>query len=248
MTNTAGCLKRFFTEKIQDNPESDNWRKFVTDFLGCTNQNFRRWFRSEHPPEGEHLLRVRVLCELMGYCPIELAQLDVDIQIVARLIAFKIVDFAEVTKVLDLSKGRDALLDLLLGRNGTSKDRLARLTEFAKGYQATLTSRQEQWRRKLPSLPRDEPAVVAVKPPVVSVRENLPTNGHLVLDKVKVVEMLAAQVKAMLPLAQLVVSDQFSAVERKLLRSLTANGLSHGVFDLSTYLSRLCGEEARGLC
>lgn len=60
------------------------------------------------------------------------------------------------------------------------------------------------------------------------------------------IEILAHLLLAAKPLADRILSDEFSAEDRRKLRELTAtNGRSNGVFDLSNSLNRLCGERAR---
>lgn len=63
----------------------------------------------------------------------------------------------------------------------------------------------------------------------------------------KTIDALAQMVVAMLPLAARVLSDEFSAYERYQLHDLvlTPDRCSHGVFELSILIGRLCSETAR---
>ena len=61
----------------------------------------------------------------------------------------------------------------------------------------------------------------------------------------QIVNTLAHLILATLPMAERVLSDDFSSADRSRLRELTQNGRSNAVFELSNVLNRLCGERAR---
>ena len=146
---TAECMKRFFTEKIRDN--HDAWRAFIVSFMACNNADFKRWFQKEGNMAGVTILRFRVLLELAGYCPSELADLKPELQFLARLVAFRIVTPDKLVAVAGLADGWNALLKALMGKRAIGQGRLAKLTEFASACQPKLTKETAEWLSKVPN-------------------------------------------------------------------------------------------------
>lgn len=62
---------------------------------------------------------------------------------------------------------------------------------------------------------------------------------HSRAEDIDIVETFALQVKAMIPLAEVIASDRCTPGDRRRLRSLAGE---EGVFKLSTLLNRLCSE------
>jgi len=167
-----------------------------------------------------------------------------EIRDLGRLIAFRVLEFRDTFKALGFQGNEgQSLYRLLLGRSGTSNERLAKIQELVSQYGELLPEQECKFgfgRRELVhGMPAQssfgEDGHGAPKLPVA-------TDAIVRLTNREVVETFSHMALAMLPLAECIDSEKFSSAERAHLREMTKGD---GIFRLSTLLNRLCSERAR---
>ncbi len=242
--NTMECLAHL-EKAISDDHLAK--REILATFVGVESANVRRWFNGTVKPAGEPLLRLRFYLEFLGYQVEEIQKLAPAVRDTARLLAFRVVSLSDIVGLVGYPEGRggtDSLLATLRGMRGVSEERLAHFVSLVELYRGQLPEKQRATRRvQLSSVPRvsaeaEPPAVVrssVVQPLRPASRQAPGTHDALI-------ESLAGSVKAMIPLARAISSDDFTPDERARLRELAG---SDGVFTLANLLYRLCGERAR---
>lgn len=227
------CFAHFAAQEFDRDP-----KKAVADFFGIVLQpTVSRWF-TRFSGTGENLLKARYFLELYGYKPTELADVPACVQDLGRLYAYSIASFEDITEVFAFSgeSPREQAFRVLLGKLGTSKERMQRICEYVEPLSGLIAERRDQWVADLPKRVQhataDAPAPTAILP--------LRKKGPDVREAIVI--SAATQVKALLPLCELLLSDEFSADERNHFRDLSGGD---GVFKLANILHRLCGEKAR---
>lgn len=212
-------------------------RKMIADFVGVGDEAVHRWFKNGALPVGEQLVRMRFYLEFLGYKVSELDELDVQVRNAARLFAFGIVSLSEIADLLGYveKSGTDSLLKIFRGTRGVSSEKIQQIQAFVELYEKQLDGKRRGTVSVLTATSddrRSEEASIITRPSLRTVGE-----GHSTL-----IEALAAAVKAMLPLAEYVLSDSFTANERQRVRELAGGD---GVSRLSLLLTKLSGEAAR---
>lgn len=221
-------------------------RHVVGQFVGVGDQTIRRWFKKELHPVGEGLIRLRYYLEFLGYEVEELESLDKRIRDLARIYAFGVITLQEIlgeTKFNTGSSGTSALLSVFRGVRSISNSKYAKFVALTELYSEALAVKRATTKKVLlsSSTPPAKPALVITSPVPLPPRlaAHKPQGSHLAL-----IESLAGLVKAAIPLARELESDEFTAEERALVRELAGGD---GVHRLANMLFRICGERARGL-
>lgn len=223
-------------------------RKIIADFCGVGESTVYRWLKGGAKPVGEPLIRLRFYLEFLGYDVAELRSLAPEVRDAARLCGFSIASISEVAQLVGYAGGRagvDVLLTVFRGTAGASKEKLEEFKSFSKAYGEPFASKQKSTKKVQMlgvALPRAE-HVPEVSPKAVAAAQSI-LRPKPVSDRESVIESLAGSVRAMIPLARLISSDEFSAEERARVRELS--GTTH-VFDLANLLYNLCGERARNM-
>lgn len=232
---SVDCLRRLLEDKNDSVQRA--LIKFIAEFVNCDYQAVRSWLVRDVMPIGENLLRLLFFLELAGRSPQALSELQPGLYDIAKLVAFRVIDLTRAMELLCL-QDRSSVLKALGNRRGVSKKKLTQAVEDSRQYEDRLSAESLHWQAKLVSLVPGRPGVRATH------QESKHAFGHS-----EVIEVLSQQIKAAIPLARLMVGDEFSPEERERLRKLTVTTARwHGVFELSNLLNRLCGEEARQTC
>ncbi|MFA6536078.1 MAG: hypothetical protein WC250_03805 [Candidatus Paceibacterota bacterium] len=227
MEKISGSVEFCFTELVSKHPLEI---AKIVEFTGLHPNTVQNWIVTKRMPEGENLVRLRYFLDAHGCEVSELKGISPEVLELGRLVAFKVITFGEAAKVADYPNAH-SLMRVLLGRSGVYPVRLKKIAEFLALKQAELV-------QKIRVFTAGESSSAGEQ--VVPVFE---ANIHTDLSHDLIISALAFQVQAILPLAQLVVSDGFTPEERNKLRELAG---ATSIFKLANHLNRLCGEKARG--
>ena len=191
-------------------------RQPMADFVGCDNYLIYRWFNSEHMPIGENLLRVMAWLYTQNYKLTEWEKLPKLAQQLILILAHKLRSFDQMQGDLRY-RSRDSLLSVLRGANmAPAKIRAAHalIARFPINTEAT-------------------------KAEIVELKQTTGSVDHRVI-----IDSLGHHIDAMLPLAQLVLSEEFSVEERRRLREQVSDD---GLLTLAQVLNGLCSARSREL-
>lgn len=234
---TQECLRQFVADNRLDSkkPAAFAKRNAICDFFGLNHETGHSWFGNFALPVGERLLRLRFFLETLGYQPSENQGLPRPVKLLGEYIAIWSIRLKEEAAFL-VGTAPDTLLSVLLGKEGVSERRLQVIADIVSTNQDAAEQFQKKWHEKISDLALVRRAITAASP---TDTETKPANVNAAI------ESLAHLILAAKPLAEALLSDQYSPEDRKRLRELTGNGRSNAVFDLSNLLNRLCGERAR---
>lgn len=201
-----------------------------------------KWFDKLVMPKGVNFHKLSCLLELLGYTLTDREGLSIVNRELANQIGLMTASVDEVSKVVGVSPpsvlrwchGSEILPSfegplkafLQLNKAKTEEAKDVWLTAIQKMRLIAVANHQ--------SVPPSLPSKVSSTMPVVDRNDH----GHII-------EIMSHMILAMRPLTRIILSEEFSSVERDRLRELTTNGRSSGVFELSNLLHRLCGERAR---
>lgn len=212
------CLRHYVA-----NPRDEKPGDALSSFTGAPfHPTVRRWINGTVTPHGDYLLAIMYFLEDRDYTVLELKGLNKSVKEVGWLIAHKVISIEEAQQAIGYPE-TSGLRRVLFGRGGTSKARLKKLGNLARQH------RQAEGLH----------LVKAVNSPPKAASGK--ANGQY-LSHDRLLQILADVVKAGLPLAELIVSDAFTAEERKRFRCMVGGD---GTFRFSNALNRLCGEKAR---
>jgi hypothetical protein len=165
---------------------------------------------------------------------------DKDAYKMAKLFAYQGITANEIVERSGLC--RDSVMRALEGRCGISKKVQKIFSKLTTEQNAFIVSEEAAWKLRLTRLlPEEEAEKETVSAEIADSCHQVPA-PEMATEKHKTLVILAGMVKAALPLAELVLTDEFSADDRAELRKLCGGD---GVFRLSNRLSNLCGETAR---
>lgn len=228
--NTKQCLSHF--EKAICVRDSIKKRKMIADFVGIGGIAVYNWLRQNRLPVGETLIRLRFYLEHQGYEVAELEELPRPIRDAARLFAFRISSLSEIGEIVGYtSSGRnlvDTLLATFCGKQGVSKQKLEQFASFVELY----GDRLEEKKQAVPNLVHGNTRLYKT---TIDQQTSKVTGNQSV-----VIESFAGFITAMLPIAEYVLSDSFTANQRTQVRELAAGG--KGVSRLSNLLTQLSCE------
>lgn len=203
-----------------------------------------RWFSDGIAPLGEHLLRLRLLLRLCGYNLIEEQAIQISALQLADQIAVRTLKVENAVKFLDASSN-DRVIAVATGREGISPNRESKIQELVKNHEKETNAKIAEWKEKISQLNLKGPEEAKQSVYETETGQKKKKNEPLVFPKENnktVLIVLANQLKATLPFAELVASDQFSAGEREELRKMAGK---YTIFNLKNVLVKLCGERAR---
>ena len=211
--STQQCLLDFLHDGFEVNKA-----QLVADFVRVDVETIKRWQAKKQGAVGESLIRLRYFLESKGYSVAELESLDERVRNVGRLYGLRFFDLERLVEELDYTRGqngRDQVLAVLRGVRGLSNPRFQILETLYKKYEYLLKPK----------------TTTLIRPQLRTISESHAT----------IIEALVASVQTMLPLAEHVVSEAFTAKERERIREVTKGGVSR----LSLLLTKLSGEAAR---
>jgi hypothetical protein len=243
---TEECFAHFATQY----PGREN-QKVVAEFIEAQPLATYRWYTKRFTAVGETLVRVRCMFELLDYYVTDYMIIPEPIRQLTRLMAYGCTTFGEIVPVFEFEgDNRHSAMGGLTGKRGVSNARIAKIEEFANQYVELIAksgeSRREVLVKKLqPAAPRQLPVLKPVASVLASRAERSSAAAVASISQTAreaIIESAARQVLALLPLAELLFTDEFTAAERGRFRDLTGN---KGVFNLSNCLNGLCGERMR---
>lgn len=200
---------------------------------------FAAWVNGECLPKGENLFKLEFLLSLVGYSVMKEMEVSSAVASLSAMVATDIYTIDDIVRATQTTE--QTVHRWLSGKLDQSNSRKAIIRDLVLRRQERLSSETSIWKAKLTSLgliANDDKTVQVAGAPSTSPCSV--ENTHQVM-----IDSLAGLINAAIPLAQAILSDDFTAEERRLLREATVKGRTNGVFELSNLLSRLCGERAR---
>lgn len=203
-------------------------RRPMKEFCGVDIRTVERWMFNGKLPVGEPLVRLRFFLEIMGYKVAELKRMPEELYKLGEMIAYDAISIEAAMTAMGFVN-MQSIYRLALGKSGTTKDRITTIHEMREACKNAIAAKRAEWNNKLGTNGQQEAPVAEKSHQLAFGRgSELEVTGYLIL--------------AMLPLAEKIVSDDFSADDRRNLREMTGGD---AVFRLSNVLEALCGEKAR---
>ena len=230
--DTDECWLHYASEVYPINIASE--KQVILLYTGIGETTLARWLNLIMP-QGQNLLRLRCFLAHRGYGVAEFDALSDVLRTLNYLIADRKTTFAEVMSKAKYSQD-GALLQVLLGRANMGDERLAICRDLIAEYAS---------KEKKISADRSSAGIQDVETPFVIKLDHRQEYSPITRVNGKQkweIENLAACVRMMLPLAERVLSDEYTEQDRERLRTL-ANG--DEVFRLSNALNGLCGPRMR---
>lgn len=229
------CLGKFFDD-ISYLQEKSEIVTRMANFVGCSRETIFKWMNGKQSPSGEHLIKTRYYLWCQGYQVIELSKLDSVTFLLGKLIAFKIADMDSVADLLGYSSGY-AVMRILHGQSDMSSRRY----DIAK----EITTMDSNANEKMESIIVDfcfRDKEMVVDPPKDIHHKPNPETRQVDNSILAIRKSFAKGVEAIIPLAEILISNALSDEERRDFRHEIPND---GLFILSNLLSGLCSKESR---
>lgn len=200
------------------------------------NKTVKRWADRKQAAVGESLIRLRYFLELKGYRIPELESLEQPIYNIGKIFAFDVANLDDIIQMFEFEaghSGRSQTLDILHGKRGTSRERLQKARKFGEAFGGLLQEKIGQM--------KDSGSARAFQRP--SEPDAAPRSLIRPADEshVAIMDAFTASMRAILPLAEYVLSNSFTAEERDRIRSSAGKNASR----LSLLLTQLSNEAAR---
>lgn len=201
----------------------------LAEFSGANTETVKTWLSNQVLPKGEYALKAMYFLEITGYAPV--LSDNPDVKRFGYSLALGIITPPAAQNVTGYVK-LSSLYAVLRGEVGITINRREAMAMFNTEHEEQVTSRIAYWKQRL------------VSTGLVNQEEELlpDSNSDKTNDKLLVVNCLGSLLSAILPLAQLVASDRFSAEDREKVRE--SAGRSTVLF-LTNALVQLSGERAR---
>jgi hypothetical protein len=200
-------------------------------------RTIERWVKEEkNEPVGEYLFCVRVILTALGYEVAEFASLDPTIQDACKMFAFGLVSIDDLASEVgyQAKTARTQLFAVLHGKGGLSPERQQRVKELTQTFETMIEEAEQAFRAKFSP-------TSAKSPEPVGLLARAPSTSSDV-EKKALLDALARLVMAVVPLAERVLTDDYTPEDREYVR---AQAGGNGVFKAANALYRLCGERAR---
>lgn len=219
--------------------------EFIAEFCKVTIDTVSTWIKSEHPAKGEKLIRLWHLLALAGSDSPELDQMKPLQHVVSELFAFDVISAEKACEILNLTPDRPShMYHILRGREVlkpkyTYEEIIAELGEELELHR-TVT-REEIDRKSTPGEMISTPVqtiVERMESAEVAARE--PSNDATYGGDVKI--FLASMVSAIRPVANALLSDDFTPEDRSKFREMLTD---ETLFEVTNALNALSSERAR---
>jgi predicted DNA-binding transcriptional regulator AlpA len=252
--NTLECLQHFKETYLSEKSAKKATRRVyelrnnLSDLIGIHHEIGYDWFfRFRIPTCGLNLIKIRVFLDLIGYKVSELEALEKPIRDLARHLSLSALTFEEVIACTGIT--RSTIFDWLNGSKCPEK-RIGAISELLESNQSRFVEASNRWLKTVGQfgviVSSPTPVAKPMAPTMVRPAE-MKSGAQGQQEHEKVLLCLATLIASAEPLANLVASDQFSAIERDKLRSLCTSGRNSMLFNLSNSLGQLCTEQARNL-
>jgi len=221
----------------------------ISRLFGINERTGHAWFLTyDQLPLGEKAMKLIYFLKLAGFKVTgEPETTDKVLKRVADQVALGVTDCEEIA--IRLHTTAKVVLSNIHRGAGVSQTRLEEYRTLAHENQKKAEKVLTEWKEVISELGITEPEEVSndvpTAMPAVSPQPEPEPKAFLPETKEALIGTLAALIMAGLPLAERILSDEFTPADREELRRRTATARSNGVFDLSNRLDRLCGETAR---
>ncbi|MBT6690899.1 hypothetical protein HOB10_01015 [Candidatus Parcubacteria bacterium] len=202
-------------------------RKPLADFCKASDPLAYRWLNGKKMPSGKNLIRLKYFLHSRGYDVAELRDLAPQVLSLGWIISIGRMSFDEACQKLGYA-GRDSFFPVLNNVCNAGRAKLAMIEAILKRYPAEdfvglndrpILKTSQRTERSLPT----------------SLRQS---------SRDAIFQALKGQVEALLPLAQAVLSDEFSDNDRRQLRRSISDD---GLYNAAQALHGLCSKESRKL-
>lgn len=212
----------------------------ITRLTGIPADSLKRWHKGKSGPDALSTMKVWMLLKVTGYDVKEVSNSSAIQSLVFSALAFGVTTPAAIADKVKTATG--SVTRWAMGERTPSAELSAMLNSLLAVYTSQIDQLSTLWASELAVAASDKsPQVVSRNFTGQVQKVNVPQE----VSHKEVLNFFAAAVMSLVPLAHLILSDDFSPEERKEMREKTAMGQSHGVFELSNLLNRLCGEKAR---
>ena len=233
MDSTRACILHYGQSLPVGGNSGKEARQPMAQFVETSDRQIYRWTRLESSPRGEDLIRVRFWLESQGYKVSELQELADEVYLLASLLAFSVFDFALVHEMITGYTNPDDSMALLHGTCPLSSAKRQKIKDFLDDYLVAQIERLQPWLHWMESFTEVVWPSLEAQPTV----KPLSTDNHDVI-----LQSLKGMIEAASPLAELVLSDEFTQEERRALRQSFNDD---ELFVFSNTLSALCSAKAR---
>lgn len=203
-------------------------------------RTIERWLKEGiREPVGEYLIRVRVILSELGYEVAEFQALELGIQKACKMFAFDLASIDDLVAEFGYDgsvSGRSQLFKILRDGSGMHPERKQRVEAFIESFDMMIAEVEHAFRERF--VHSDTKPTEPLPTREVHLMRHKPSDA----DKKAVLDSLARTVAAILPLAERVLTDDYTPEDREYIR---ANAGGTGVFKAANALYRLCGERAR---
>jgi len=225
-------------------PQNGRLSRNSREFLIARHANGSR----QRSSRRETLIRLRFYLAFLGYQLEELEVLEQTVRDAAQLFAFEVASLSDIADMAGYEgNGKsqlDTLIRVFLGTRRVSAQKLLQLGSFVDLYGAKLVEKIDSEVRTLDP-PNFAPRSAQIQERPSSSPATRPSSRDDTEKKSIAIKTIAGLIEVMLPLAEYVLSDSFTAEQRSQVRELAASG--GGVSRLSNLLTQLSNEAARNV-
>jgi len=208
----------------------------------------REWFNAKRIPKGLNAVRAMVILEMLDYEVVTDEDIYPECRDVGECLTFGVICEDNLKDIFPCEDNN--IRRLLLGRGGTVKAARQVIRESINPYLKERDRRKVEWSRKLGALvgrkERDNDKTHHDIPVELGPVEPLGEEAlRAAITKEEAIGMMANMVRAMKPLARWLLTDDFTAEDRKRLRQMVGNAANNDVSILRGYMTQLCSEHQR---
>lgn len=190
-----------------------------------------QWIHGVRLPSGVNLIKLITILESMGYSLSEYIVSSQTMRAARECLAFGLIDEEEIkAHIFTEYESREHIYALMFGKSKPMPGSEAIVATNIEFMLSDLQVLKERWRT----------AFSVFK--LTAIREQPVTAKQNALTKQNAIDFLVGVIAAGIPIAKWILSDDFTADDRKQLRKKAGDG---GVFEFKNALARLCGERAR---
>ncbi|MCL4404174.1 hypothetical protein M1432_02430 [Patescibacteria group bacterium] len=217
--NVMDCLRHFIAS-TDPRAETLAKKRELRDYAGVRTSTVSRWAKGTQKPVGLPYLKTMFFLETKGYVVTEIGAMDGTVRAFGRLVAAGAIPFDAARQKLSYKHG-DSLLRVLHGKEKAAPDKIRTMA-------AIVEAGLKQARSADPQMPKWDPALLHPQ--------------KTVSEKEMAVETMAYVAKLAVLFGSRVVSDDFTAEDRRRMRALAGD---ETFFRASNLMSQLCSEKAR---
>lgn len=218
--------------------------ELLVQFVGADRATVSKWCRGKQLPISTNLLKLWYFLDMAGVEFDEmqnLKQKSPQVFLFNQLLVFNLVDFRQLAESFQLTDS--SLWRIIFAKAGTSDQSAEKVQYWLDLHQRECWAAWQDWQGEIAIIQSQGGYVaspVIDSGPTVSDVQTTDTLSHN--ERQALIASTAHLIQGLLPLAELLTSDQFTDADRQALRQQAG---SNRVFDLKNALAGLCGERAR---